>query len=246
MSKVWHWLYSCPAPIRALVCLGGSVVLAAPLAVPLYRYEYAATQGKSVIWAPLCLFLAFCWLLPRWLRWVHQCRQPGLAMGLRGGNRWGRSWAAAFLIGVSGVGALYALQLLLGWGVWSPPAASTLGRSLLEGGLVGLGVGFAEELIFRGWLLFELEQDYAPPVALGLNAVIFAIAHYLRPLAVILETWPQFIGLLLLGVTLGWARRIPQAPQGRSPAPQTTLAAAAGLHGGLVFAYYQVDVNDLI
>jgi hypothetical protein len=125
-----------------------------------------------------------------------------------------------------------------------PPVPSQVLPNLFEGFLVGLGVGLAEELLFRGWLLFELEQDYPAVGALWLNAVIFAIAHYLRPLEAILESWPQFLGLLLLGLTLVWARRIPlrQGPLNQG----TTLAFAAGLHGGLVWAYYQVDVNDLV
>ena len=89
-------------------------------------------------------------------------------------------------------------------------------RNLLEGLLVGIGVGLAEELIFRGWLLFEFDPDYAAPVALWVNAGIFAIAHYLRPLSEIIKTWPQFVGLCLLGAALVWARRVPTRQIGRA------------------------------
>lgn len=164
---------------------------------------------------------------------------------MAGGLQWWISWSIAFATGAVGVLLLYLLQLFWGWGSWSPSTSQVLLRNGLAGLGVGLGVGIAEELVFRGWLLFELEQDYGAQIALWLNAGFFAIAHYFRPIDAIVETWPQFFGLWLLGLTLVWARRIPQRLH-RLAKPQTTLGFAAGLHGGLVWAYYQVDVGDLV
>lgn len=214
-----------------------------PLTWPIYRWEYAATNGKTIIWAPVTLFLGFTLLLPKWLSHIHQVRHPWQTLGMTGGSSWLRHWLTAFTTGMTGVCALYGLQLALGWGAWVSPEGNVI-RNLAEGVLVGVGVGLAEELIFRGWLLFELEQTYSAPLSLVVDAGIFAIAHYLRPLSEIFATWPQFTGLFLLGMSLVWARRIP-IRQRRTSTTQTTLAPAAGLHGGLVFAYYQVDVNDL-
>ncbi|MGF1457647.1 MAG: CPBP family intramembrane glutamic endopeptidase [Leptolyngbyaceae cyanobacterium] len=211
-----------------------------PVVWPVYRAEFAATAGKTVIWAPLLLFLGFAICLRYWLRWVHQCTAAGRVLGLWQPQYWWKDWAIAFCLGAVGVTLLYSLQLLAGWGLWNSPTGWS-SQIWAEGLLVGVGVGFVEELIFRGWLLYELEQDFRPEVALWLNALIFAIAHFLRPLSEILATWPQFAGLLLLGAALVWARRIPHNVD-----RQTTLGAASGLHGGLVFAYYQVDVNDLV
>lgn len=182
--------------MRVVVGLAGAVVLAVPIALPLYFWEYAATDGQSVIWAPISLFMVFMLGLPSWLRGVHHCRYPWRVLGFSQRDRWWLSWAIAFLGGVVGIGLLYGLQWLLGWSTWQPPGPA-VGRLLLEGLLVGVGVGLAEELLFRGWLLYELEQDFSPAAALWLNALIFAIAHFLRPLSAILATWPQFLGLLL-------------------------------------------------
>lgn len=233
-----------PAVVRILVYLLGVILLAAPVAWPIYRWEYATTNGQTVIWAPLLLLGLFALCLPLWLRWVHHCPSPWPAIGFQGRYEWGLGWGMAFAAGNIGIVGLYGLQLLLGWSTWQAPD-QTMGRFLAEGLLVGVGVGLAEELIFRGWLLYELEQDCSAAIALWVNALIFAIAHFLRPLSAILATWPQFIGLLLLGAALTWARRIPWVNP-RRPATFTTLGPAAGLHGGLVFAYYQVDVNDLV
>lgn len=232
--------------MRVLGFLAGVLLVAAPWVVPLYQFEYEATSGRSVIWAPVCLFGVFVLGLPFWARYIHHLKRPWPALGIEGGSQWWKYWGLAFLVGTIGVLLLYALQLALGWGVWVPPTNSEkVFRHLWEGFLVGVGVGIAEELVFRGWLLFELEQDYGPSIALWVNAFLFAIAHYFRPIAAIIETWPQFVGLLLLGLTLVWARRIP-AKSKQFNAPKTLLGAAAGLHGGLVWANYQVDVNDLV
>lgn len=229
--------------VRVVAYLLGVVLLAAPLALPLYRWEYLNTNGQTVIWAPLTLLMVFVLGLPFWLRQVHRCQQPWQALGLQARSHWWQGWGAAFVAGIAGIVLLYGLQWLIGWVAWQTPNQAFM-RFLVEGLLVGFGVGLAEELIFRGWLLYELEQDFTAPIALWINALLFAIAHFLRPLPAILATWPQFIGLLLLGAALVWARRIPLMTS-RQRAAVTTLGPAAGLHGGLVFAYYQVDVNDL-
>ena len=244
MKRVWLFIDRGPALVKIVAYLVGVIGLAAPIVVPLYRWEYVTTDGQSVIWAPVTLLGVFVLCLPRWLRRVHACRTPWQALGFQNPRAWCRSWGYAFIAGVMGIVLLYGLQLLLGWGRWQSPSQD-VGRFLLEGSLVGVGVGLAEEFLFRGWLLYELEQDFTAAIALWINAIIFAIAHFIRPLSAILATWPQFVGLVLLGAALVWARRIPTGTrQGQQTI--TTLGAAAGLHGGLVFAYYQVDVNDLI
>lgn len=245
MNKLRRLVRRSPALIRILLCLIGSVLLSSPLTIPLYRFEYAATAGKSVIGTPALLFVIFVLLLPMWMRWVHQSSTPWPTLGMAGGKTWINGWLLGFLAGMLGVLTLYGLQTFLGWGILIPPEDRPLLRNLWEGLLVGFGVGLAEELLFRGWMLFELETDFRPRLALWLNAGIFAIAHFIRPLSAILETWPQFVGLLLLGMALVWARQIPLWSPNRSDRI-TTLGPAAGLHGGLVFAYYQFDVNDLV
>ncbi|MEO1094133.1 MAG: CPBP family intramembrane glutamic endopeptidase [Cyanobacteria bacterium J06638_28] len=222
----------------------GVVLCAAPIALPLYWYEAAATQGQSIVWAPICLVIVLMTGLPWWLRQIHGVRVPWRALGCTGGITWLKHWGYAFALGGMSVIGLYLIQLCLGWSLWVG-LDDHWPQFVMEGGLLGLGVGLAEELLFRGWILFELEQDYRPNVAIWLNALLFAIAHYLRPISSILATWPQFLGLLLLGVTLVWARRIPVKSASQNTA-STHLGFAAGLHGGLVWAYYQFNVGNLV
>jgi Type II CAAX prenyl endopeptidase Rce1-like len=99
-----------------------------------------------------------------------------------------------------------------------------------------IAVGCAEELLFRGWLLQELDQDYPLPVAMISSSGIFALLHFLKPLDEILNTWTQGLGLVILGMLLVWARR---QSGGR-------LGLAIGLHGGLVWGYYIIRVGQLV
>lgn len=105
---------------------------------------------------------------------------------------------------------------------------------------MALAVGFAEEMLFRGWLLAELEKDYTARAALMMNALFFAVTHFIKPLNAIISTSPQFFGLAALGMALVWARR----NQAKNAA-QTSLAYPIGLHAGLIWGYYIVNVGGL-
>jgi uncharacterized protein len=140
-----------------------------------------------------------------------------------------------------GMAASCLLGLLIcegswGWLDWQPINIQHLLPQILEGLLVGVAIGLAEELFFRGWLLAELRRDYDRRTCLLATSVIFAALHFVKPLPAILHTLPQFGGLVLLGMILVWARR---STRGR-------LGLSIGLHAGLVTSYYWVNVGDLI
>ncbi|MDM7327132.1 MAG: type II CAAX endopeptidase family protein [Thermosynechococcus sp. Uc] len=181
------------------------------------------------------LYLIFIFLLRVWGRRVHQQRSPLGFYGLRGGWIFGRDALGGWFAGVFLVALLFLIEGLLGWVMWQG-LPDRFGLLLLNGVLTGVAVGFAEELLFRGWLLQELELEYQPWFALLLNGLIFAALHYLHPLEVILATWPQFFGLALLGWILGLGKWV---FGGR-------LGFPMGLHGGLVWAYFGVNVGKLV
>ncbi len=191
---------------------------------------WGTTNNISAV-AMLLLYTEFVLLLQFWGRKVNQQPQPLKYYGLRGGI----DLIVGLGFGLLSLFALFGLESGLAWLVWQPPTIG-LPNIILEGLGVGLGVGLAEELLFRGWLLDELERDYQPAVSLWGCSVIFALLHFIKPLAVIRQSWPQFLGLVLLGLTLVWAKRL---RQGR-------LGLAIGLHAGLVWGYYIVDVADLV
>lgn len=127
--------------------------------------------------------------------------------------------------------ALTVPLLLLGHARW---------RGELSGGelwnvlALVLGVGFAEELLFRGWLWGELELLIGQRRALSMQARIFALVHpWYRlfdqaDLPHGLTVLALIVGLILLGTVLGLQRK----------ADGGLLWGAIGLHGGLVGGWF--------
>ena len=128
------------------------------------------------------------------------------------------------------------VQAGLGWVTWTLDPNATQVRVVLEGFLVAVGVALGEELVFRGWLLDELERDYAPSTALWASSLTFAVLHFIRPFAEIVRTFPQFPGLVGLGLLLVWAKR----------SSQGILGISIGLHAGLVWGFYMVNVGGWV
>lgn len=138
-----------------------------------------------------------------------------------------------FGLGVFSLAILFGLQWALGWISWQPADISKLASALLPTLLLGLWVGGTEELIFRGFLLNQLLQDYSIWVAAAISSAIFAILHLVWEVR---ETLPQLPGLWLLGMVLVLAR----ACDGGS------LGLAWGLHAGWIWAIASLDTAQLI
>ena len=98
---------------------------------------------------------------------------------------------------------------------------------LLNAMVLGLGVGFAEELLFRGWLLGELSLLLGQQRAVWLQAALFSLVHtrFNLPAPLLLELLG---GLMLLGLVLGRQRLNEQG----------VLWGAVGLHGTLVAGWF--------
>ncbi|MDX2215773.1 MAG: CPBP family intramembrane glutamic endopeptidase [Oculatellaceae cyanobacterium bins.114] len=181
------------------------------------------------------LFVEFLVLLRVWTRRVYHQFPAFRSYGVGISQPQGLELLQGLAIGFITLFALFSIQGWLGWIVWRSPSPD-LPRFVLEGALTGLGVGFAEELVFRGWLLQELERDYPPSTALWVNSLAFAILHFIKPWDEVWRSLPQFGGLWLLGLILIWAKR---AGQGR-------LGLPVGLHGGLVWGFYLINVGQWV
>lgn len=204
-----------------------------PLAVPIYWLE-RDPNWVSILTIVLLYgeFIILVWL---WGKQVY--RQPHVLKhyGLARTRRNGLDLLHGLSIGSIALLSLFGLEGWLGWLTWQLPTVF-LPRLILEGLIVALGVGFAEELLFRGWLLDELQRDYRPRIALWVNSFLFALLHFTKPLAAIYHTWPQFPALLLLGLTLVWAKR----------SRCSRLGLPIGLHAGLLWGYYIINVGQLV
>ncbi|HIK09491.1 MAG TPA: CPBP family intramembrane metalloprotease [Oscillatoriaceae cyanobacterium M33_DOE_052] len=221
------------APRRLAIFVILLLLLWAPAAIP--AYIFISDQNLVSLLTMPVLYLEFIFLVKFWAQKVYGEPQILRNYGLEFTRQ-----NARYLITGLGMGLLSLTTLLLfegglGWLGWQIPPAGFF-KVMGEGFLVGLGVGFAEELLFRGWLLDELQRDYSPKVAMWADATIFAILHYIKPLEAMLEQLPAFPGLAILGVTLVWGKRY---SGGR-------LGLPIGFHGGLVWGYYIVSNGHLI
>lgn len=188
------------------------------------------------------LYIEFIGLVQVWGRYVYG--EPGLlqSYGLRRTWQNGQNLLLGLGFSACSLVALFGLQGTLGWLMWRSPAPA-LPRIILEGLLMALLIGFAEELLFRGWLLDELQRDYSPQRVLWLNSGIFALLHFIKPPEEAIRMAFALPTLLLFGIALVWAKRSSHPP--RQP-KQGLLGLPLGLHAGLVWVYYVVDVGKLV
>ncbi len=227
------------APLRLVIFLGCLGCLWLPFALPIY-FWVDDPNTESLLSLPI-LYAEFIWLLRMWGQRVYEVPNLLWRYGVEFNRRSGQNWSFGFAIGCGSLLALFGLEGILGWVSWQSPSVSLV-QVLLEGFLVAVAIGFAEELLFRGWLLEELQRDYSPTIALWTSAAIFAMVHGFRP---------QLPALLLLGVALVWAKRtyghekiylansLQSHRQGR-------LALPMGLHSGLVWGYYGLNVGQMV
>ena len=181
------------------------------------------------------LAIEFIALLPWWGRKVYQHPNLYSRYGLIFTRQNGFLLLKGLAIGSCFTFALFITQGLLGWLTWQSPRLPIL-QLLLEGSATALGTALAEELFFRGWMLDELDRDYSPTIALITDAGLFASLHFIKPISVMLASLPQFPGLWLLGTVLVIAKR-----QHRN-----LLGMSIGLHAGMVWAYYVINVGNIV
>ncbi len=232
---------SYPAPLRILSFVLLLLAVWVPFAAPVYALV-PDPNWQSLLTMPV-LYGQFLWLVGVWGRRVYG--EAGLLgqYGLQLSRANGQDLALGLAIGYGSLFSLFSLEGLLGWIVWRSPVLSWV-RLIPEALLISLLIGFAEETFFRGWLLDELERDYRPAIALWINAILFALVHFIKPLEVLMRLWWTFPGLVLLGLALVWGKRRSRHPASMMAAGR--LGLPMGLHGGLVGGFYMINVGQLV
>jgi len=223
-----------PYPAPARIVAFAMILLLAWAPVSLLLHWLIRDANLASIITLLILYSMFLSLVQYWGRQVHHQSQILRHYGLEFSRRNGLCILRGLGIGLGSVAVLLSFETVMGWIGWRSPSLATL-QIVVEGLLVSLAIGFAEELLFRGWMLDELQRDYAPVVALWANAILFAALH-LRP-----STFPA---LVFLGVALVWAKRSHTVT--RSGKRYNLLGLPIGLHAGLVWGNYIVEVGKLI
>ena len=181
-------------------------------------------------------FALFLLVMPRWaaMRWSES--RPWTRLGLVARQTRGRivhvqSLGMGLLMSLALISLIVSLLLFSGRGAWQ----STLEiKTLFNCLLLVLGVGLAEELIFRAWLWEELTLVLGPMGGMLGQAALFSLVHTRFNLGI----WPMLgllTGLFLLGLVLALLRLRDQG----------SLWGSIGLHGGLVGGWFLVHQNLL-
>lgn len=156
------------------------------------------------------------------------------------------SLGLGWILGVLGLLLLFGVETALKWVNWNlstpisgnnlnsavtfPPALASIWLPIL---LLSLWIGGVEELIFRGFLLNQLQADYSLWIAAIISSVIFAVLHLVWEIK---ETLPQLLGLWLMGMVLVLARWCDRG----------NLGLAWGLHSAWIWIITCIDTAQLI
>ena len=225
---------SYPAPARLGIFVLTLLLLWLPFLVPIYWLVKNDQNLVSLLTLGI-LYIEFICLLRFWTQKIYKSsnwlKQYGLDLTRNNGGELLQGLSIGLLLCLS----LFLLEAILGW-VELKEISTFLVGVIAEGLLMSLLIGFAEELLFRGWLLTELQRDYLPVKAIWINALVFACLHFLKPPEEILRSLPQFPALVLLGLTLVLARW----------SHSQRLGICIGIHGGLVWGYYIIKVGKLL
>ncbi len=178
-------------------------------------------------------FLLFISLMPAWFNFRWQIRNSWETLGLN--NKTFLNNVLSFSQGI--IFALILIILILipllksNYITFSGGLSSDI---ILNGILLTFGVGVAEEIIFRGWLLEDLKLQFGIKVALISQSIVFSLAH----IGFKMPFW-NTLGILLGLFTLGILCSIIRLKD------EGSLWGAIGLHGGLVGIWFVLN-NGLV
>ena len=136
-------------------------------------------------------------------------------------------------LGIISLTIVFILESLLGFIQWQWLNSQLLLPVILPILILGMGIAITEELVFRGFILNQLEIDYTYWLAATISSLIFALLHLIWSPK---ETLPQLPGLWLMGMVLVGARLVDRG----------SLGLAIGLHAGWIFSLSCVDSSELI
>ena len=179
-------------------------------------------------------FLIFVLSLPKWFEIRWGLKNTWTLLGVNKTNR-NKKLILYFLKGFLLSTILISLILIpiicMQWGIWIGKTSSNI---ILNTIFLIIGIGFAEELVFRGWLLEELKNQFGLKNAIIIQSLIFSIVH----IGFNLPFWQMIsilTGLFLLGILLSLIRLN----------DNNSLWGCIGLHGGLVGLWF-ITNNGLL
>ena len=179
-------------------------------------------------------FLIFVLSLPKWFEIRWGLKNTWTLLGVNKDNRNKKLilyFLKGFLLSTVLISIILIPIIYMQWGIWIGKISSNI---ILNAIFLIIGIGFAEELIFRGWLLEELKNQFGLKKAIIIQSLIFSIVH----IGFNLPFWQMIsilTGLFLLGILLSLIRLN----------DKNSLWGCIGLHGGLVGLWFIIN-NGLL
>jgi len=179
-------------------------------------------------------FFIYVFSLPRWFKLRWGVKNTWTLLGI---NKIDKNinlfifFFRGFLLSIILISLILIPIIGTKWGYWIGTISTD---TFINAIYLILGVGFAEELIFRGWLLEELKNQFGLKKAIFGQALIFSIVHIGFDLP-FLQMLSILTGLFLLGILLSLIRL----------KDKNSLWGCIGLHGGLVGLWF-ITNNGLL
>jgi uncharacterized protein len=231
-SMAKNWVSASPL-LKILAFFAAWLVIWLPIAIPLgLRFQWRPfvplppAQKLSLVLSLYAIVPLLIWAV------THLETVPVSVYGIAGNRATFGSLMAGLGLGVAGIGGLFGLEWLLGWVEWRPP--KTLSIVLTFGLPLGLGLGISaiEELVFRGFLLTQLQQQQPHWLAAAISSLVFALLHLIWDGK---QARPQLLGLGLMGLVLVLSRQINGG----------NLGLAWGLHAGWIWAMTSLNTAQI-
>ena len=201
------------------------------LAQPLLLFNFEI-ENLSLI-GTIFTFLIFIYLIPYWFNIRWNIKNIWEVLGITTNNL----MRNIFYIIKGTLFSLILIALILipifmgNYITWIGEFKTTI---FLNAFLLGVFIGFAEEIIFRAWFLEELKLQYGIKIAVVTQAIIFSFVHPVNN-TFFWNILGLRLGLFLLGIFLSLVRLKNKG----------SLWESIGIHGGLVGIWFFIN-NGLL
>ncbi len=199
-----------------------------------YLFNRDISSNNLSIIGTIITFFMFLYVLPSWGRIRWKTKDLWLSIGLDMNNKLRvlKIFFSGFIFSFFLLLIFCLFVFLCGW--LDGFSYIRLG-ALLNAILLIIGIVFAEEIIFRGWLMEEMVLLFGLRRGIIFQSAIFSLAHYRSDIG-LFALIPFFTGLFLFGLVLTLRRTIDKG----------SLWGCIGLHGGLVGIWYLFDSGLVI
>ena len=199
-----------------------------------YLFDRDISSNNLSIIGTIISFILFLVVLPSWgsIRW--KTNNLWLSIGLDFNDKFKalKIFFSGFIFSVFLIFILFMFCFICGW---IDRVGYVKLTEFLNAILLIIGIVFAEEIVFRGWLMEEMTLLFGLRRGIILQSTIFSLAHYRSDIG-LLALIPFLTGLFLFGLVLTLRRTIDRG----------SLWGCIGLHGGLVGIWYLFDSGMVV